>query len=133
MEIIGGRVTKTLAEKYVDNVMQTNLSINMLIQDILIKGRNLHVKYSYEIDYKEKQAKMVLQGEVYLSGPEKEMKDMEEKWKKKKEIDTSIAEQLLNSVTYSSMAVGSLLAFSVGVPAPVTIQKFQVDKKPPAS
>ncbi|MFH0971108.1 MAG: hypothetical protein V1835_00925 [Candidatus Micrarchaeota archaeon] len=129
MNIIGGKVTKTLAEKYVENVSQTALAINLVIKSVELRGKQVAVKYLYEIDYKEKLAKMQMEGEIYLQDSDKAMKEMEEKWKKGKQIDQQIAEQLLNSITYSGMAVGTLLAFSVGIPAPITVQKFKVDTK----
>lgn len=132
MEIIGGRVTKTMAEKLVDEVRQTSLSLNLVIKDVNMKGKLLIVKYSYDIDYQPKLAKMYLEGEIYMQGSEKEMKEMEEKWKKSKNIEQPIAEMMLNSVNYTGMAIGSLLAFSVGIPAPITVQKFKVESKPSA-
>ncbi len=132
MNIIGGRVTKTLAEKFVDSVGNANLSLNLVIKDVKLKGKQLTVKYSYEINYREKLAKMEIEGELYMQDSEKSMKEFEEKYKKSKHIDPAVAEQLLNSITYTGMAIGSLLAFSVGVPAPITVQKFKVDNKPSA-
>ncbi|MFH1750999.1 MAG: hypothetical protein ABH863_04940 [Candidatus Micrarchaeota archaeon] len=133
MEIIGGRVTKAHAEKNADEVRQTSLSLNLVIKEMSLKGKHLVVKYSYEIDYQPKLAKMSFEGEIFMQDTEKAMKAMEEKWKKSKNIDQPIAEQMLNSVTYTGMAIGSLLAFSVGIPAPITVQKFKVDQKPAAS
>jgi hypothetical protein len=132
MEIIGGRVTKTMAEKHVEEVRQTSLSLNLVIKEVALKGRHLVVKYSYDIDYQPKLAKMLIEGELYLQDSEKAMKELEEKWKKSKNLDQPIAEMMLNSVNYTGMAIGSLLAFSVGIPAPITVQKFKVDAKPSA-
>lgn len=133
MEIIGGKITKTMAQKMVDNVTQASLNLNLIVQEVSLKGKQVIVRYFYEVDYKEKQAKMEMHGEVFLTGTDKEMKEFEEKWRKTKQIDPLIAEQILNSVTYSGMAVGTLLAFSVGMPAPLTMQKFKVDVKQSAS
>ena len=132
MEIIGGRVTKTHAEKFVEDVRQTSLSLNLVIKEVGLRGGHLVVKYSYDIDYQPRLAKMQIEGEIHMKDTEKAMKEFEEKWKKSKNIDQPIAEQMLNSVTYTGMAIGSLLAFSVGVPAPITVQKFKVDAKPSA-
>ncbi len=132
MNIVGGRVTKTTAQKMAENVVQTSLNINLIVKGMELKSRQLVVKYSYGIDYKEKQAYMEIEGELYLQDSEKAMRETEEKYKKSKNIDPSLAEQILNSATYTGMAIGSLLAFAVGVPAPITVQKFKVDNKPSA-
>ncbi|MBI5224849.1 hypothetical protein HY989_03180 [Candidatus Micrarchaeota archaeon] len=120
MKIVGGIVTKTSAEKYVEEVVQSNLNLNLDVQSVAFKGRNLSVKYSYTIDYREKQAKMVIEGEVYMQDTDKAMKEFEEKWKKSKTIEQTVAKTILDSVMYTSSAIGTLLAFSIGVPAPLT-------------
>ena len=80
MEIIGGKVTKTGAEKNADEVRQTSLSLNLIIKDVVLKGKHIGVKYSYDIDYQPKLAKIQLEGEVYMQDTEKAMKEMEERW-----------------------------------------------------
>ncbi|MEK6842925.1 MAG: hypothetical protein AABY04_00395 [Candidatus Micrarchaeota archaeon] len=129
MKIVGGIVTKTMAEKYVEEVVQSNLNLNLDVQAVNFKGKNLSVKYVYTIDYREKQAKMVVEGEVYMQDTDKAMKEFEEKWKKTKSIEQNIAKNILDSVMYTSSAIGTLLAFSIGVPAPLTPSRVSESNK----
>ncbi|MFH1257361.1 MAG: hypothetical protein ABIG96_03945 [Candidatus Micrarchaeota archaeon] len=127
MNIIGGKLTKTSAEKYVDTVVQTSLGVNLVIQSVELRQKMLVLKYVYEIDYKVKQGKMAMEGELHMQGSEKEMKDFEDRWKKNKQIEPALAENIMNSIKRTGMAIGTLLAFSVGIPAPIFDWQIKVN------
>ncbi len=121
--ITGGRITGVEGKKLHDGQV-TGMAVNINIDDVRSDGDKMTVAYTYSIDYQPGLAKMSVSGEVFLD--EKNSGELVEKWKKTKQFPPAVAEDMLTAINYAASAVGTLLAFALGVNAPLTISRARI-------
>ncbi|MBU1197191.1 hypothetical protein KJ765_01630 [Candidatus Micrarchaeota archaeon] len=130
--IAGGKIFKAAVEKFSDATKVQGLDVNIHVSKMEIKDKMLFVDYDYFLEYRQKLARITISGQIFYQGEEKRLKEIKESWEKTKRLEPAFSEEILNSVAHTGMVVGTLLSFSVGIPAPITGQKFGVSKpKPP--
>jgi hypothetical protein len=125
--ITGGRIIGFEAKRIKD-VQGTGMSVNINIDDLRVDGGKLVAAYTYSIDYQPELAKMSIRGELFMD--EKGASDIVAKWKKSKEFPPVLAEDLLTAIQYAASAVGTLLAFGLGINAPLAVSRAHVAQQP---
>lgn len=132
--ITGGKITGVEAKRMKEGEAISGLNVNISIEDVHAEKSQLTVRYSYNIDYSDNVAQIKVKGELYLD--EKNAKELEEKWKKTKQIEPVMAEELLTAITYAGTATGTLLAFSINIQAPINVPRARIappsEQKPKA-
>jgi len=121
--IAGGRITGVEGRKLRDG-QATGMAVNINIDDVRADGGRVVVAYTYSIDYQPGLAKMSVSGEVFLD--EKNSGELAEKWKKTRQFPPSLAEEMLTAINYAASAVGTLLAFALGVNAPLAVSRARI-------
>jgi len=95
MRVIGFNFTKLLAEKLEDNRSQIKINTEIDVSEIksikadIFKGKDdlIEVKFSYEVEYNPKIAKVSIEGSIIFSLDSKLAKQVLKDWKKKKMPD----------------------------------------------
>ncbi len=130
--ITGGKVTKVRAEN-VKDAKRENTQININILNVKAVKNALTIQYEYAIVYEPDVATMTIEGELYLE--EKDSKSIQEAWEKSRRLPDDIASEVLGGITFTGSAVGTLLAFAINVPAPISVPRAQLapaEQKPAA-
>jgi len=122
--ITGGKITAVEARRIKEGEAVSGMNVNISIEDVRAEKNRLVVRYSYNVDYAESVAQIKVNGELYLD--EKNAREVEEKWRKTKQVEPAMAEELLTAITYAGTATGTLLAFSVNIQAPINIPRARV-------
>lgn len=125
--ITGGRTTGVEAKKLKEGASVAGMNVNISIEDVRAEKDKLTFKYVYTIDYAPDVAKFRIEGEIF--GEDKNAKALEESWKKSKNLEPAVAEELLTAITYSGTTIGTLLAFSLNVQAPINLPRARVAPK----
>jgi len=123
--ITGAKVLSASGKKLKDGNVEgfrTNIDVNNVSFD---KNR-ITVSYTYTTDYDPGLAQIEIKGEFYLD--EKNRKEIEESWKKNKQLPQAIAEELVTHLTYSATAVGTLIAFALNIAAPISIPRARLQQ-----
>ena len=130
--ITGGRVVSVEATKKSEEQIQ-GMDVFINIDKLEAGGENLTISYTYNIDYRPGIASMKIRGEVLSS--ESNSSEIMEKWKKTGELPQNFTEELLGAITYTASAIGTLLAFSLNIAAPINIPRprIQMPSSPSAS
>ncbi|MFH1106987.1 MAG: hypothetical protein V1787_03760 [Candidatus Micrarchaeota archaeon] len=128
--IVGGKIVSVSAEKSSDDMDFKGFNLDVSVVDMELKGQLLQVSYSYVLEYMPKRAFIRMQGVLFFDGDGKKLSGIVEDWKKTKKLEPAFAEEMLNSVTHTGMVAGTLLSFAIGVPAPISGQKFAVSAEP---
>lgn len=92
MRLLGFNLTKISAEKFSSNLANLKIETKIDIKNILetkqdfikVKEDMVAVNFSYDIDYKENIAKIILEGSLLLSLDSKTFKEVIKQWKDKK-------------------------------------------------
>jgi hypothetical protein len=128
--ITGGKILSVEAKKLKEGTV-SGMNVNIGIEDVKAEKNGLAFKYAYSVEYAPGVAEFKIVGEIYSD--DKNAKAVEEKWRKSKTLEPGVAEELLTAITYSGTAVGTLLAFSVGISAPINVPRARIaPATPPA-
>lgn len=130
MPISGGRVTGLNAKRF-KNELPKGLSVNIEIKTISEEDGALKITYSHKTNYENEVAELIVEGEIFVKGEDN--KAVIQKWDKEKALEPKIAEEVLNAMNYASAASGTLLAFGIGVNAPLNLPRARVGPANPAN
>ncbi|MFH0834946.1 MAG: hypothetical protein V1881_01240 [Candidatus Micrarchaeota archaeon] len=132
--IIGGRITEAVAKRLKDGNI-SGLNVNIDIISVKEEDGKIVVAYSHKTEYQDGVAELIVKGDIISDEESKKRKEIAEAWKDKKYMDPAFAEDVLNAIGYSAASVGTLLAFSLGIGAPLNLPraKLNVSEKGRAS
>ncbi len=125
MAIVGGRILAVKAEKHKDGALE-GLGVNLSIDDVKNEKSRAVIRYTYSVNYSKGLADLSITGELFVEGAEQ--KEIEEGWKKNKQMPVAITEEIVTSISYTGSAVGTLLAFALNINAPINVQKARLQE-----
>lgn len=125
MKITGGQILKVSAEKHKD-IPNQGMNVNISINNVKIEKEKISIAYTYTVNYAPEMAVISITGELTATENEKVAKELLEKWIANKNLPEVTASEIVTAITYTGSAVGTLLAFAVGVPSPINIQKARI-------
>jgi hypothetical protein len=128
--IVGGRIVEVSGRKIEDAPLE-GMNVNINIEDVKTAEGRLVIKYDYTIKYLPKVAEMLVKGELLVEESDKKRKEIEDDWKKKKQLPPEFAEETLTAITYTCSAVGTLIAFGLGITAPLNIPRAKLGPATP--
>jgi len=123
--IVGGRIVSVKAEKLKDEQMK-GLSVNVSVESIAPDANMVKVSYTYSINYNDKVAKMEIKGDLFVQ-PDSDMgRKITAGWNKNRNMPPDCAEEILSAISYAGSSVGTLLAFSLGIQAPINMPRAKL-------
>ena len=125
MKIIGGRVSSVEAKKH-EGSNFSGLAMNIQIVDFKESGKSFHLYYNTTYTYNDDYAMLSIKGFVDVELDGKEKKRVMDEWEKKKQLPVEMAEELLPAINYTASAVGTLLAFTINVNAPINVPRSKI-------
>lgn len=128
MRITSGQIFKVNAEK-TKNEQNQGMSVSIALNNVEVNKEKLTINYTYTVQYAPEAAKISITGELHATENEKTAKEIAEKWNANKQLPDETASELITAVTYTGSTVGTLLAFAVGIPSPINIQKAKIQNQ----
>jgi len=124
----GIRFYRTEAESFRDAPFSA-ISVDMSINEMRRSAKDeITVDFAYKVDYKEGVASLMMRGNLFLGGDEKELDKYIDMWRKDKKMPKELVSPLANIITYSSQVNGVLVARALGIPAPVVPPNIKLGK-----
>ncbi len=114
----------------------TNMKFNINFDNVKVTGENVEIAYTFTAIYEggEKGDKQVGDLKIKGSVQAKEGKEMvgqiNESWKSKKTLPIRFAEDLINILNFECASRGTLLAWSIGVIAPLPLTRAKLEEGP---
>ncbi|VVB67518.1 Uncharacterised protein [Candidatus Norongarragalina meridionalis] len=124
--ILGGRITEASAKRLKDGAVK-GLNVNIDITSVKEEEGALLVSYTHKTDYQDEVAELVIKGDIIIQEDAKVRKEILEGWKEKKFLASEFAEDVLNAISYSAASVGTLLAFTLGIGAPINLPRAKLN------
>lgn len=132
--ITGNRITSVSASRPEDEAI-TNMKFNINFDDVKADAENVSVTYTFMAVYEagEKTPKQV--GDLKIVGniSAKETKAFADEivstWKSKKTLPVSFAEDLINLLNFECGSRGTLIAWSIGLVAPLPLSRAKLQKQ----
>ncbi len=130
MMILGGRITKMEAKRLEDNAVD-GISLNINVKSVTNEKKIVKIDYESKIEYSPGVAELNVAGELVIEEEgEKQAKDAVEDFRKNKQLPEKLAEEVITAVNYSTTSVGTLMAFGIGLGAPINVPRARLVKQP---
>ena len=101
-----------------------SLGLNINFDNVKFEKNMLVVNFSYTVTYAKNAGKIVVSGELFLEDPN--VKKIEEEFKKTKNLPVETAEEIVNAASFTGSAAGTLIAYSLNLPAPISISRAKL-------
>lgn len=123
--ITHGRILQANAAKGKGEQLK-GTSVNVGVESVAPEGNEIRIAYKYEIEYHDDVAKMEIKGEMFTPADSELGKKILEGWKKNKQLPAEAVEEVLTAVTYAGSSIGTLLAFTINVSAPINVPHAKI-------
>jgi len=127
INFLGVRLDSVDAKREKDAPVK-GVGININVEDIRATGTELMIEFVYSVTY-EDVGYLKMSGIVFANGTDKEVKELEEKWKKEKKLSEEVAQPLLNLINYSSGINGVLVTRAINLAPPLIPPRIEVSTK----
>lgn len=114
----------------------TNMKFNINFDDVKVTGENVEVAYTFTTSYEggAKGDKVVgnlkIKGTVQAKEDKSTITQINDAWKSKKTLPVKFAEDLINILNFECASRGTLLAWSIGVIAPLPLTRAKLEETP---
>jgi len=138
MPIIGFNFDKILVEKTGIPGSQINVKHNLQIKDVERnelgfggKEKKPIIKFTFlfSVDYEPKLGAINLIGNVLYLEEEKKVKEILDKWKNEKKIETNLSEVILNNILFKCNVKSLSLTQDVGLPPHFNLPRLAANAK----
>lgn len=126
--IVGGKIDSVEAVKKSEEPLK-GLNINIIMDDVKVKGENVEMSYTYTVSYDENVGELKMKGVLYAKEEKKLAKEIDDEWKKSKKLPDSYAEGILNAINYNGSANGTMVARVLNLSPPLIPPRIQLSKK----
>ncbi len=114
----------------------TNMKFNINFDNVKVNGENVEVAYSFTTVYEGgmKAEKTVgdlkIKGTVMAKEDKQMLAEISQTWKDKKTLPLRFAEDVINILNFECASRGTLLAWSIGVIAPLPLTRAKLEERP---
>lgn len=114
----------------------TNMKFNINFENVKVTSDNIEVVYVFTTSYEgsEKGAKNVgdlkIKGSVFAKEDKEMAQQISETWSKKKTLPVKFAEDVINILNFECASRGTLLAWSIGMIAPLPLTRAKLEESP---
>jgi len=125
--ITGGKIDYVEVKREKD-ATPSGLSINVNIDDVKVEKGNLHIKYTYTVNYDEGVATLKISG--LLIADESKPEKIADEYKKTKKLPDEFAEEVLNAINFTCSTNGTLIVRALNLMPPMVLPRIQVSSGP---
>ncbi len=127
--IVGGRIDEIEGKRTGNNAEVKGLSnIEIGVDNVTVDGEKVEITYNYKASYGES-GYVKMKGVLVATEDKKLAKDIKREWDEKKKLLQSYAEGIVNAISYSGSANGTLMARVLNFPAPLVPPRIQLQNK----
>jgi len=114
----------------------TNMKFNINFDDVKVENENVEVDYTFTTEYQggansdKTVGDLKIIGKVMAKEDKKRADEIAQTWKEKKTIPIDFAEDVINLLNFECGSRGTLLAWSVGLVAPLPLSRAKLQSQP---
>ena len=109
-----------------------NMKFNINFESVKVSQENVTVGFIFTAVYEgsksNKLGELTLQGNIIAKEVKKDADEIDATWKNKKTLPVRFAEDVINLLNFECGARGTLVAYSMGFPAPLPISKARLQE-----
>ena len=132
--ITGNRISSVSASRPTEEAI-TNMRFNINFDDVKVTGENVEVMYTFQAMYEsgekndKKAGDLKIVGSVMAKESKAIIDEINSSWKEKKTLPIEFAEDLINLLNFECGSRGTLLAWSIGLVAPLPLSRAKLQKQ----
>lgn len=107
----------------------SGLGVNIQLDDVLAKGEQLEITFTYTANYAENVGKLTVRGKLTASGTLEECQQLSRNWRSTKKLTRDFAEEVLNTINYVCGTNGTFVARAVNLSPPMMPPKIEVTEE----
>ncbi|MEM3555640.1 MAG: hypothetical protein QXF56_02910 [Candidatus Micrarchaeia archaeon] len=127
--ITGGKIVHVEARRDKEGPV-SGMNINIGIDDLVVKGDEITVQYTFLVEYQENIGNLKIVGVLYASEEREKAKAIEDMWKKTKKLPEDFAEVVLNTINYTCGVNGTFVVQPVRLSPPMQLPRVRVQMAP---
>jgi len=133
--ITGVRISEVQAKRETEDMI-TNMKFNINFDNVKVTGENVEVAYTFTTAYEggakgdKSVGDLKIKGTVQAKEDKEMITQINEAWKNKKTLPVKFAEDLINILNFECASRGTLLAWSIGVIAPLPLTRAKLEEGP---
>ncbi|MGC8547957.1 MAG: hypothetical protein ACP5MC_03100 [Candidatus Micrarchaeia archaeon] len=132
--MITGLTVSSVSANRPTNEAITNMKFNINFDDVKVENGNVEVSYTFTTDYQGSNNKSVgdlkIIGKVMAKEDKKVADEISKTWQEKKTIPIDFAEDVINLLNFECGSRGTLLAWSIGLVAPLPLSRAKLEQQP---
>ncbi|MDD5340054.1 MAG: hypothetical protein PHV13_02285 [Candidatus ainarchaeum sp.] len=125
MDWKGIRFYKVEAESSRDENF-TSVAVNLDVTGMKPSGGDLRIDFSYSVNYQPGVARLRFDGYTIIGASKAELDRIEKDWKKDKTLPKSLAEPLINVISFNAETNGVLIAKAINIVPPLLAPKIEI-------
>lgn len=125
--ITGGRMDFVEAKRDKNEVAK-GLSINIMIDEIVLNAGELEVKYTYMASYQDGVGALKIKGSMYAREENEKTNAIMDGWAKTKNLPEDFVESVLNSINYACGVNGIQVVRILDLAPPIVAQRIELRK-----
>ncbi len=133
--ITGVDMQKVEAKREPNGELIGNMKFNINFENVKVSQENVTVGFTFVAVYEgtksAKVGELTLQGDILAKESKKDAEEIESVWKSKKTLPLKFAEDVINLLNFECGARGTLVAYSMGFPAPLPISRAKLQENTP--
>ena len=126
-------VSKIEAARDRKEVIQ-NMKFNIHFDNVKVDKENVDVTFTFTALYEGEQAreigKLTIMGNVASKESKKDADEIEKTWTSKQTLPLKFAEDVINILNFECASRGTLLAWSIGMIAPLPLTRAKLEESP---
>lgn len=127
--ITGGKIVQVEAKRDKEGAV-SGMNINIGIDDLVVKGDEITIQYTFLVEYQEKVGYLKMVGVLYASEEREKARAIEDTWKKTKKLPEDFAEVVLNTINYTCGVNGTFVVQPVRLTPPMQLPRVRVEMAP---
>jgi len=127
--ITGGKIVQVEAKRDKEGAV-SGMNINIGIDDLVVKGDEITIQYTFLVEYQEKVGHLKMVGVLYASEEREKARAIEDMWKKTKKLPEDFAEVVLNTINYTCGVNGTFVVQPVRLTPPMQLPRVRVEMAP---
>ncbi len=132
--MITGLTVSSVSANRPTNEAITNMKFNINFDNVKVENGNVEVSYTFTTDYQGSDNKSVgdlkIIGKVMAKEDKKVADEISKTWQEKKTIPIDFAEDVINLLNFECGSRGTLLAWSIGLVAPLPLSRAKLEQQP---
>lgn len=134
--ITGIEISRVEARRELSEAI-SNMKFNINFDNVKVNQENVNIAFTFTATYEgnvaskpDKVGELTITGNILSKESKKDAEEIDSTWKNKKTLPIKLAEDVINILNFECGSRGTLIAYSIGLAAPLPISRAKLQETP---